>query len=606
MSSAKVFKKGLHDWKTVTGKHGDLLKAQAPLLGASAFALVFEIGFALLAPWPVKFIFDGLLIPENSDTLPFIDPQWPAQEPVQFLAFVSLAVLLIAVGQGIAGYARTVTSAVAGQRMIMKLRKRVYSHLLLLSLKFHRDQKLGDLLVRITGDVPMLRDVLSTELVDFAGRVVQALATLALMGMIDWQLSLVSLVVLLLIAVLSRIFSVKITKVAKKQREHEGDIAFTTGEGLTSLKLIKSLGREDEVVRKFARKNRSSLRQGVKATRLQAALSRWTELIFAGGLSLVLLAGAYRVLIGSGMTPGDLLVFISYVRSLQKPLRKAARLSGKIGKAAACADRISEILTIHPEEKDDPEAEEAPLLQGQIRFENVSFSYHSSPEEIEGESGENTSKANRRVFEGLNLEISSGEHVVLTGPNGAGKSTLTALLLRLFEPDSGQISIDGTPIKNWTIRSMREQLSIVLQESFILSGTVREHLQFHKPEASDEQMLDALRRARCDFIIDDPDGLDREMTEGGQDLSGGEKRRLTLSTALLRDSSIVILDEPTTAIDPESRRQIQQMLKDDFIGKTLLIITHDEDLERSFHSRIEMQDGKINRRILPGAPGGVS
>ena len=153
---------------------------------------------------------------------------------------------------------------------------------------------------------------------------------------------------------------------------------------------------------------------------------------------------------------------------------------------------------------------------------------------------------------------------------------------------------------------MREQLSIVLQESFILSGTVREHLQFHKPEASDEQMLDALRRARCDFIIDDPDGLDREMTEGGQDLSGGEKRRLTLSTALLRDSSIVILDEPTTAIDPESRRQIQQMLTDDFVGKTLLIITHDEDLERSFHSRIEMQDGKINRRILPGAPGGVS
>ena len=606
MSSPDALKKGLHDWRTVTGKHGDLLKAQAPLLGASAFALTFEIGFALLAPWPVKFIFDGLLIPENSNTLPFIDPQWPAQQPVQFLAYVSLAVLLIAVGQGIAGYARTVTSAVAGQRMIMKLRKRVYSHLLLLSLKFHRDQKLGDLLVRITGDVPMLRDVLSTELVDFAGRVVQALATLALMGLIDWQLSLVSLVVLLLIAVLSRIFSVKITKVAKKQREHEGDIAFTTGEGLSSLKLIKSLGREDEVVRKFARKNRSSLRQGVKATRLQAALSRWTELIFAGGLSLVLLAGAYRVLIGSGMTPGDLLVFISYVRSLQKPLRKAARLSGKIGKAAACADRISEILTIHPEEKDDPNAEEAPLLQGHIRIENVSFSYHSSPEEEKDLSGDNESRRDRKVIKGLNLEISSGEHVVLTGPNGAGKSTLTALLLRLFEPETGQISIDGIPIKNWTIRSMREQLSIVLQESFILSGTVREHLQFHKPEASDEQMLDALRRARCDFILDDPDGLDRELTEGGQDISGGEKRRLTLSTALLRGSSIVILDEPTTAIDPESRRQIQQMLTEDFAGKTLLIITHDEDLERCFQSRIEMQNRKIARRVLPGTPGGVS
>ncbi len=600
MSTSKTLKKGLHDWRTITGKHGDLLKDQAPLLGASGFALIFEIGFALLAPWPVKYIFDGLLIPENAGTLPLINPEWPANAPLQFLAFVSLAVLLISVGQGIAGYARTVSSAVAGQRMIMKLRKRVYSHLLLLSLRFHRDQKLGDLLVRITGDVPMLRDVLSTELVDFSGRLLQAIVTLALMGMIDWQLSLVSLVVLLLITVLARIFSVKITKVAKKQREHEGDIAFTTGEGLSSLKLIKTLGRESEVVRKFARKNRSSLRQGVRATRLQAALSRWTELIFAGGLSVVLLAGAYRVLIGSGMTPGDLLVFISYVRSLQKPLRKAARLSGKIGKAAACAERISGILTINPEETDHPDAIEAPPFKGSIHFQNVTFSYHTTVNAELGEVPE-AQNSNSTVINNLNLEISAGEHVVLTGPNGSGKTTLTALLLRLFEPDEGMILIDGIPIKNWELRSMREQFSVVLQESFILSGSVREHLQFHKPDASEEQMIEALKRSRCNFILDDPDGLDRELTEGGQDLSGGEKRRLTLSTALLRESPIVIMDEPTTAIDPESRILIQKMLTEDFHDKTLIIISHDEELTSCFESRIVLEDGKVMNRLLPGA-----
>ena len=600
MSTSKTLKKGLHDWRTITGKHGDLLKDQAPLLGASGFALIFEIEFALLAPRPVKYIFDGLLIPENAGTLPLINPEWPANAPLQFLAFVSLAVLLISVGQGIAGYARTVSSAVAGQRMIMKLRKRVYSHLLLLSLRFHRDQKLGDLLVRITGDVPMLRDVLSTELVDFSGRLLQAIVTLALMGMIDWQLSLVSLVVLLLITVLARIFSVKITKVAKKQREHEGDIAFTTGEGLSSLKLIKTLGRESEVVRKFARKNRSSLRQGVRATRLQAALSRWTELIFAGGLSVVLLAGAYRGLIGSGMTPGDLLGFISYVRSLQKPLRKAARLSGKIGKAAACAERISGILTINPEETDHPDAIEAPPFKGSIHFQNVTFSYHTTVNAELGEVPE-AQNSNSTVINNLNLEISAGEHVVLTGPNGSGKTTLTALLLRLFEPDEGMILIDGIPIKNWELRSMREQFSVVLQESFILSGSVREHLQFHKPDASEEQMIEALKRSRCNFILDDPDGLDRELTEGGQDLSGGEKRRLTLSTALLRESPIVIMDEPTTAIDPESRILIQKMLTEDFHDKTLIIISHDEELTSCFESRIVLEDGKVMNRLLPGA-----
>ena len=160
MSASNTLKKGLHDWKTITGKHGDLLKAQAPLLGASATALLFEIGFALLAPWPVKFIFDGLLIPENSNTLPFINPSWLEENPLQFLAFVSLAVLLISMGQGIAGYIRTVTSAIAGQRMIMKLRKRVYSHLLLLSLRFHRDQKLGDLYTKSKFCVDFLRRAL--------------------------------------------------------------------------------------------------------------------------------------------------------------------------------------------------------------------------------------------------------------------------------------------------------------------------------------------------------------------------------------------------------------------------------------------------------------
>jgi len=293
-------------------------------------------------------------------------------------------------------------------------------------------------------------------------------------------------------------------------------------------------------------------------------------------------------------------VFISYVRSLQKPLRKAARLSGKIGKAAACAERISGILTINPEETDHPDAIEAPPFKGSIHFQNVTFSYHTTVNAELGEVPE-AQNSNSTVINNLNLEISAGEHVVLTGPNGSGKTTLTALLLRLFEPDEGMILIDGIPIKNWELRSMREQFSVVLQESFILSGSVREHLQFHKPDASEEQMIEALKRSRCNFILDDPDGLDRELTEGGQDLSGGEKRRLTLSTALLRESPIVIMDEPTTAIDPESRILIQKMLTEDFHDKTLIIISHDEELTSCFESRIVLEDGKVMNRLLPGA-----
>ena len=595
MKPETALKKGFKDWRTITGKHGDLIRAQSSLLALSGGSLLIEILFALIAPWPVRYVFDGILMPQDGTTLMFIPEGWPQQAPLSFLGVVSAAVLVIAIGQGIFGYFRTVTSAMAGQRMVMKLRKRFYSQLLHLSLRFHRDQKLGDLLVRITGDVPMLRDVLSTELVDISGRVVQAIATLTMMFLIDPELAAISLLVLIAVTALSRFFSRKITKVAKKQREFEGEIAFTTGEGLTSLQLVKSLGREHEMTRRFARKNRSSLRQGVRGTRLQASLSRWTELIFAGGLSVVLLAGAWRVHQVSGMTPGILLVFISYVRSFQKPLRKVSRLAAKIGKAAACAERIAAVLELEPEEKDAPDSVPAPPLKGKIDFQQLHFDYQKS------------STAEESVppaLNGIELTIEAGQHLVIIGPNGAGKSTLCNMLLRLYEPDRGQILIDDQPIRNWTIRSLRDQISVVLQDSLILSGSVRDNLLFHCPEASDDQIIAALSRTGCQFLLDHPEQLDRELAEGGRDLSGGERRRLSLACAILRDTPIVILDEPTTGVDPETTVELRKLLPRFLQGKTLILITHDQELAVSFDRCIRLEAGHISEETHQGRDGG--
>ena len=590
MKAGTTIKKGLHDWRVITGKHGDLIRTQSPLLALSGGALLMEILFALIAPWPVRYVFDGLLIPQEGSPLLFVPPGWPQQAPLQFLGVVSAAVLLIAVGQGIFGYFRTITSAMAGQRMVMKLRKRFYSQLLHLSLRFHRDQKLGDLLVRITGDVPMLRDVLSTELVDFSGRTFQAMATLGMMFWIDPELAVISLIVLFLVSFLSQFFSRRITKVAKKQREFEGEIAFTTGEGLTSLQLVKSLGREQEMTRRFARKNRSSLRQGVRGTRLQASLSRWTELIFAGGLSVVLLAGAWRVHENSGMTPGFLLVFISYVRSLQKPLRKASRLAAKVGKAAACAERIAEVLESEPEEKDSPQSVAAPPIRGAISFQDVHFDYKlQTGDQVE----ESTPESPPPALQGVNLEVPAGQHLVILGHNGAGKSTLCALLLRFYEPTRGSILIDETPVTNWTIRSLRDQIAIVLQDSLVLSGSVRDYLLFHNPESNDEEMLAALKETGCEFLLNHPDGLDRILAEGGNDLSGGERRRLALASAMLRNTPIVILDEPTTGIDPETSAELRKLLPKFLEGKTLILITHDEVLANCFDRKVTMKAGEV-------------
>lgn len=598
MKPATTLRKGLQDWKTITGKHGDLIRAQSPLLALAGGALLVEILFALVAPWPVRYVFDGLLIPQEGTTILFVPLGWPQEQPMAFLGIVSTAVLLIAAGQGIFGYFRTVTSAMAGQRMVMKLRKRFYSQLLHLSLRFHREQKLGDLLVRITGDVPMLRDVLSTELVDISGRAIQAIATLSLMFWIDPELAVISLVVLVAVSTLSRFFSLRITKVAKKQREFEGEIAFTTGEGLTALQLVKSLGREEEMTRRFARKNRSSLRQGVRATRLQASLSRWTELIFAGGLSVVLLAGAWRVHQSSGMTPGILLVFISYVRSLQKPLRRASRLAAKIGKASACAIRIAEVLEVEPEEKDLPGAVAAPPLKGKIEFQDVHFDYRVAvdPQQLENPPA---------ALKGIQLQIPQGQHLVILGHNGAGKSTLCNLLLRLYEPGQGRILIDDHEVTDWTIRSIRDQISVVLQDSLVLSGSVRDNLLFHNPDASEEQMVAALNEAGCQFLLQHPDKLDRILAEGGRDISGGERRRLALASALLRDTPIVILDEPTTGIDPETSADLRKRLPRLLKNKTLILITHDELLAGAFDRQVVMEGGTIVEQTDPTGTGGT-
>jgi ATP-binding cassette subfamily B protein len=298
------------------------------------------------------------------------------------------------------------------------------------------------------------------------------------------------------------------------------------------------------------------------------------------------------------MTPGILLVFISYVRSLQKPLRRASRLAGKIGKASACAIRIAEVLEVEPEEKDLPGAVAAPPLKGKIEFQDVHFDYRVAvdPQQLENPPA---------ALNGIQLQIPQGQHLVILGHNGAGKSTLCNLLLRLYEPGQGRILIDDHEVTDWTIRSIRDQISVVLQDSLVLSGSVRDNLLFHNPDASEEQMIAALNEAGCQFLLQHPDKLDRILTEGGRDLSGGERRRLALASALLRDTPIVILDEPTTGIDPETSADLTIRLPRLLKNKTLILITHDELLAGTFDRQIVMEGGTIVEQTGPTGTGGT-
>jgi len=631
------FRRRLAELASLRARFGDLIAAERGLLFLGGLALAGEILCQLIAPFSMMYIVDGLLIPEPRRLFPFPEG-YSERFPDRFLAAVCLAVVAIAGIGGLLAYVRAIATATAGQRMVMKLRKRLYAHLHALSLRFHQGNRLGDLLMRITGDIPMLREVLSGAILDLAGRIVLIASTFALLLALDAPLALASAAVLLAVGALSMLFSRRILRVAKKQREQEGVLANTANETLAALPLVKALGREEEVVRQFARQNRTSMRRGLKGTRLQASLSRWVELVFAIGVAAVLLFGVRRVQ-GGAMTAGTLVSFLMLVRSINKPLRRASRITTQIGKAAACGERIIEVLRIEPEEVDAPDAIPAPPLEGEIEFRDVSFVYQgtevenrlsgASPDEEETDlgfadgddeipssvgTGEPVARgavqvpSRRSALRGVDLHIAAGEKIGIVGRNGAGKSTLMHLLLRFYEPTEGEIRLDGVPARRYTIRSVRDRISIALQGTTLFGSSVRENLRFYAPAAGDAAMEDALDRVGAEFVRHLPEGLATELAEGGSDLSGGQRRKLALAGALLREAPILILDEPTSSIDPASRDDIIARLPEAIAGRTTIIITHDPALLGSVDRIVHLESGRIagvgsHAELRAGSPG---
>ena len=647
--SLQTLRKRIAQLRAIRDRFGTLIAKEQRLLWLGGVAMVVETICLLGMSFPLRYLTDVLLAPnEKSNDLLFVPTDFylnaTAEEKQVFLLIVCGAVLALATLIGMFGYLRTVWCATAGQRIVMKLRKQLYGHLHRLSLRFHQDHRLGDLLVRITGDIPMLRDILSGAIIDLLGRVALVVGWFTLLLLIDARLALVSAGVLVVIGLLSTLFSKRIVKIVKRQRKQEGILAYTTNETLGSLTLVKALGREDEVTRRFARKNRTSMRAGLKGTRLQASLSRYVEILLAAGLAIVIYFGVGRVL-AAAMSPGALLQFISALRNLNKPIRRVSRISTQIGKAAACGERINEVLDIQPEEVDAPDAVPAPALAGKIEFREVSFAYGSgeslrSPleddlddEELEDDedhdeaedallsvglepdgeddrsnsfdsdgdedsadrsrSGAAPPLARGNALTAVSLSIEPGESVALVGRNGAGKSTITNLLLRLFEPTEGAILLDDVPAPAYTIRSIRDQISIALQGTYLFGSTIRENLLFSAPDATDEEIERVLRLVGADFIETLPLGLETELAEGGANLSGGQRRKLTLAGAFLRRTPILVLDEPTAAIDQASRDDLIAALPAAIEGRTTILVAHDTALLQTADRVIHLEDGEV-------------
>jgi ATP-binding cassette, subfamily B, bacterial len=570
--------KALPGLKRVVLRFAPYLRPHRPLLAGATAALIGATLMRLLEPWPLKFVIDRVVPSSVAGTggsgIPAID----ALDPMLLLALCAIGVVAIIGMRALFQYLATIGFALVGSRVLTEVRTSLFRHLQGLSLGFHTRAKTGDLTMRLIGDVGMLKETAVTAALPLAANVLVLAGMIAVMLVLDWQLALIALLPLPLLWLGSIRVGKKIQDVSRKQRRLEGDMAATAAEAMAGMRTVQALSIEDRAAESFTVANRRSLKDGVKAKRLAAGLERMVDLLVALATALVLYFGALQVM-RARITPGDLIVFITYLKATFRPIRSYAKYTARLAKASAAGERVVELLDEVPDVRDAPEARPAPPLRGDVAFEDVTFAYRDG----------------LPALERLSLRVAAGTSVALTGPSGAGKSTIASLLLRLHDPSGGRILFDGEDINGFTLTSLRAQVSLVPQETLLFRGTIAENIALGAGrEVSEAEIEAAARRANAhDFIAALPDGYATECAERGATLSAGQRQRIAIARAMLRESPIIVLDEPTTGLDGGNEAAVTDAIWRLAAGRTTFLITHDLAQAARADRILFLDDGRI-------------
>jgi len=548
------------------------------LIAGSVIALFAEVAFRLLEPWPLKFVFDRIL--HASSRRAVLSPAIASADPMTLLALAALAVVAITGLRALAAYWQTIGFAKIGTRVLRKVRESLFRHVQYLSLSFHTGARTGDLVMRVINDVGLLQDVAVTAFLPLAAKSLVVAGMATLMFAMNWKLALMALSVLPLFWVRTVTLTRQITDVARKQRRQEGAMAATATESIGAIRTVQALSLEEKFAASFASESERNLKQDVKGKRLSAALERSVDVLIAVASALVLWLGAKLVLRGE-LTAGDLLVFLAYLKSAYRPIQDFTKYTGRLAKASAAGERVMDLLERVPDVRDADHARRAPSFAGRVAFQGVRFAYDD----------------HRGLLDDINLEIQPGHRVALVGPSGAGKSTLVSLLLRLYEPQAGRVLIDGQDIRQFTLESVRGQISVVLQDNLLFAGTVRDNIACAAPGAGDEEIEAAARLARAhDFITGLPRGYQAIVGERGVTLSHGQRQRIAIARAAIRRAPILILDEPTTGLDGRNERAVIEALETVLRGRTTFLITHDLRQAVRADLILHLQHGRIVER----------
>lgn len=522
-----------------------LLKYIKPYLQRMFVAIVcilFAASANLYVPWILRDIIDEVLTTKN----------------MSMLNTIAGGIVVVFFLRGIFFYGQTYLMSYIGQKVIIDIREAVYRHLQRLSLSYYEKRQTGQLMSYITNDVAAVQGALVESMIELVTEGMTLIGSLAAMFYLHWQLSLLTLITAPLVGKTMNIFGKKLHRSSALIQERAADITSVLQESISSVRVIKSFAREDYEIDRFKQQNHQNFRAQMKNSQIMATLTPIIEFVAAIGITMIIWYGG-REVINNNLTAGSLIAFLTYSVNLSNPIKRLSRVYGNIQKAMAAAERVFDVMDTKPEIEDLPGATTLAKIDGYVDFNNVTFEY----------------KTGEPALKEVQLSVKPGQVVAIVGPSGAGKTTIGNLIPRFYDPIKGNITIDGIDIKTVTLKSLREQIGIVPQETILFNGSVYNNILYGRLEATPDEVIAAAKAANAhNFIMEMPEGYEAQIGERGSKLSGGQKQRISIARAILKNPRILILDEATSALDAESEQLVQEAVDKLMVGRTSFVIAH--------------------------------
>ena len=556
------------------------LKPFASLLSVSVMLIFVVAFFDVIAPWPLKFIIDNVI---GDQPFNGVVGEWLGSligtSKQQQAAVLGFALLLVTILQGAATFAYEYMIGLTQQRATFLLRSDVFAHVQNLPLPFFDQNRLGDVLKRVTEDTGKVMRALVGSMGEFLLNAVKFIGFAGVILFVNWRFSLIVLAYVPLLLFLYVRFRQNIRSTARESRKIEGEMMNLTLETLGGIREVKAFGRESYQQSLFEEHGHNRIRAALRSIRWEASFSPVIDLVQAASTAAIIWYGVSQVLVGQ-LTVGELLIFLEYLKDIYRPLRRFSKLVTTLQKAAASGDRLGKVLDSQIDIQETPDAQGLGRVAGNMVFEKVSFAYPTTQDKV--------------ILHDINLCVQAGQVVALVGSTGAGKSTLINLLMRFYEVTEGRILLEQLDLRQIKVADLRKQFAVVPQESILFATTIRDNIAFGRPDATEEEIIAAARAANAhEFITRLSDGYDTVVGERGNTLSGGQRQRIAIARALLRDAPILVLDEPTAALDAKSEELVMSALQRLMSGRTTFIIAHRLSTIRNADLIVVLEEGRV-------------